>query len=394
MTGRAVAWVALIALLGCPQKPMVPCGPGTCSGCCSPAGVCNQDNGADATCGQPGTSCVDCTHIGQHCVDATTCGGDLGGGAGGGGVLCNTACGPGTCNPCTSGCCFGNICSSCGGAGGDVVPANGVDNPCTFDSDCRTVDTTLTGQRGEPGGPALCQVIESATHDAYPDGYCTRRCDDDLQCGFRDICGTFGGTWGEALSICYHGCDFDSDCTDINGLPRPGYVCHTFDKTLSPSGVCLPSNFVAFDAGPPPGRFTAGSACTQDSDCQQQTPWGHCITATLGDAGDPTGFTDGYCAIDCTMTVSDAWCMGLGAGEAPDGGAVCAKQVTFDVNFTPFVTWQCVAGCDPPCRSGYFCNNSLCEPDCSLGTLCSGCQSAQGCDVFGSCDPMTHGCFP
>jgi hypothetical protein len=247
------------------------------------------------------------------------------------------------------------------------------------------------------GGPAVCQkqqvqILPGATQatpgTTYPGGYCTRQCYADTQCGTGNLCGYYGGEWGEGLNICYHGCSVDADCR------QPGYLCLTVNPSGAPTGVCTPSNLSDgglqfFDAGRPPARTTIGKACAQDSDCQTETKYGSCLKAIATDGGS-SGYANGYCTADCTMAVADSWCMGLGTDQVADGGAWCLPLLFTDANSTPFVTWQCVAGCNPAgpaCRTGYECAaNGLfsspgnpintCEPDC---TATSDCKSTGGC---------------
>jgi hypothetical protein len=204
---------------------------------------------------------------------------------------------------------------------------------CTQDTDCAGVDVTTNRM----GGPAVCvkvetQLLPGATQAvpgaAYPGGMCSRQCYADTQCGTGNLCGYFGGEWGEALNICYQGCSVDSDC-------RTGYLCLTVNPMGSPTGVCIPSNLPDgglefFAAGPPPGRNTVGKACAQDSDCRTETQYGLCIKAmqTAADGGMvASGYGGGYCTADCTMTVSDSWCMGGSPAASADGGASCLPML-------------------------------------------------------------------
>jgi hypothetical protein len=293
------------------------------------------------------------------------------------------------------------------------------------DGDCTGVDVTTNTM----GGPAVCQKVEvqilpgatqASPGTAYTGGYCTRQCYDDTQCGNGNLCGYYGGEWGEALNICYQGCSVDSDCVKM-GHPAGSYLCLTVNPNGQPTGVCIPSNLPDggldfFDAGTPPARNTVGKACAMDSDCRTETQYGFCIksTGTLTDGGMvASGYANGYCTADCTMAVADSWCMGLGAGAA-DGGAWCLPLLQTDMNNVPFVSWQCVAGCTPggtDCRTGYECapnglfssaTNTLntCEPNCAAlpdGGPSSDCAAAGGCltsiGCYGlMCDATTHAC--
>jgi hypothetical protein len=298
-------------------------------------------------------------------------------------------------------------------------PDGGCDGPlgrvvgdtCTSDGDCDGVDVTTNTM----GGPAICQkqqtqlfpgATQAMAGASYPGGYCTRQCYEDTQCGDGNLCGYFGGEWGEALNICYHGCSVDTDC-------RTGYLCLTVNPNGQPTGVCIPSNLpdggvAFFDAGTPPTRGTVGKACTADLDCQTGSAYGRCIKSTNAVDGGASGYPDGYCTADCTMAVADSWCMGLSTAHASDGGAWCLPMLFTDTSNVPFVSWQCIAGCAPggtDCRAGYDCAaNGLfstststlnsCEPDCTAASDCAssgGCLTSLGCYGL-MCDATTHAC--
>jgi len=341
--------------LACQKDPAAPCGPGTCAGCCDSSGACVMDNGSNVTCGSDGAACADCFAGGAICGPAKTCVGLDGG--------CPT-CGPGTCDPCTNGCCVQNQCTTCS------VGGPGIGDACATRFDCSGVDQLLVDAQGRRGGPPICRTVETSG-TAYPGGYCTRQCDDDAQCGDGNFCGTRGGPWGEAPSLCYRGCAQDSDCRQPPGTP--GYSCFGFDAQRSTSGVCVPAQANPLDAGPPPGPGVPGSSCQRDVDCPASMGvLGHCIHASTGDGG-PSGYTSGYCLFDCTAAASDAWC-------SSDGGARCVPTLTLDAQQVPNVSWQCVGACSGSCRLGYVCADAgLCEPDCTLPTDCAGCLTATGC---------------
>jgi hypothetical protein len=357
--------VLVMLAVACHQDPPGPCGPGTCAGCCDSSGACVTDNGSNVTCGINGDACADCFASGAICGPTKACVG-LDGGC--------PVCGPGTCEPCTGGCCVQNQCSTCTGDG------PGVGAGCTSRFDCTGIDQLLIDSAGRPGGPPICRTSESPSGTLYPGGFCTRQCDDDAQCGAGNVCGTYGGRWGETTSLCYPGCDVDADCHRSSG-----YRCFVVDPTRSPGGVCVPAAASPLDAGPSPGPGVPGSSCQADFDCRTSGgALGHCIRATLSDGGS-SGFTRGYCVFDCTAAASDAWCSG-------DGGASrCLPIVTVDSHHAPSVSWQCVAACGSSCRAGYVCADAgVCQPDCSLPNDCNGCLTATGCMPL-TCD-VTHTC--
>jgi hypothetical protein len=258
------------------------------------------------------------------------------------------------------------------------------------------------------GGPAICQKVEvqilpgatTASPGApYVGGYCTRQCYASDQCGTGNRCGFYGGFWGEALNLCYKGCDVDTDC-------RAGYVCLPVASS-SPSGLCVPSNLpdgglTVFDAGTPPAHGTVGKDCATDSECQTETLYGSCLKGTLPDGG-MSGFGTGECVVDCTMTVDDAWCNGQAEFDAVDGGARCDAIAVNDQSGAPLVIWECKKGCttNTDCKAGYHCTadgfgDNVCEPNCdnagaaaSCGT--GGCLTSWGC-FTATCNTTTHDC--
>ena len=128
----AALTVALLATSGCgdEENPPEPCGPGTCSGCCSAQGSCVEVNtsvSSTATCGLNGSACQTC-QSGDKCEN---------------GACVQIPCGPGSC----TGCCQGGLCvaspndQACGTNGGpcddrdlsfraddqDILMTNGVE---------------------------------------------------------------------------------------------------------------------------------------------------------------------------------------------------------------------------------------------------------------------------
>jgi hypothetical protein len=81
-----------------------------------------------------------------------------------------------------------------------------VGNACTGDTDCGGVAMSCTTTtRGAMG-----------TTTTYPEGYCSARCIEDIDCGAGGVC--VGGFAGIAAGNCYKACAADSAC-------RTGYRC-------------------------------------------------------------------------------------------------------------------------------------------------------------------------
>src|SRR5262249_36148669 len=161
----------------------------------------------------------------------------------------------------------------------------------------------------------------------------TRRCDSDGECGDGNFCAFYLGNLGEATNICTKGCAQDADC-------RTGYICVGIDS--AGDGICLPATasdggLAEFDAGPGIAPATLGKDCMADTDCQTETGYGICRKpmGLQADGGmGPTGFQSGFCTADCTMAVSDGWCMGGNMDQGGDGGAFCLPQYFTFTDFT------------------------------------------------------------
>jgi hypothetical protein len=234
----------------------------------------------------------------------------------------------------------------------------------------------------------------------YPGGYCTRQCSGGSQCGTGNLCGIYGGQWGDVSNICLKGCNFTVEC-------RSGYVCFTVAPGRTPSGFCIPSNLpdgglALFDAGPGPSAATLGKDCVSDSDCQDETGYGACLSSVLIDGGQ-SGYGTGECVADCSMTGSDSWCDGTPVGSYVDAGARCDAVSFIDAGI-PVLRYLCKNGCTTgaDCKAGYHCAvdqtfGRVCEPNCdnvgAADTCPPGwCMSSWGCLDYGTCNPVTHDC--
>src|SRR5688572_2489009 len=81
------------------------CGPSNCnSGCCDSDGKCVATVG-DKACGASGNACVDCSAQSQTCVSGACV--SASNSDGGNNNNLPDGCGPGTKNPCATGCCNG-----------------------------------------------------------------------------------------------------------------------------------------------------------------------------------------------------------------------------------------------------------------------------------------------
>jgi hypothetical protein len=283
----------------------------------------------------------------------------------------------------------------------------GIGDSCISDLDCTGVDVSDSN-----GGPAICRKQQvqlrpggqAVAGAAYTDGYCTRTCYDNTQCGTGNRCGIYGGVVGESVSICYKGCAANGDC-------RAGYNCVQL-FSAAPVGICAPASlpdggFQIYDAGPGPSLSTLGADCTQNSDCQNETQYGFCLQPTLPDGG-LSGYGTGECVADCRMAPTAAWCMGLAEFGRSDGGAECDALAVVNSTNGPAVLRLCKRGCtsDTDCKAGYHCTadafgSKVCEPDCdNMGAAAecgaSACLTSWGCLSGRTCGGTdggnAHGC--
>ena len=177
-----------------------------------------------------------------------------------------------------------------------------VGSTCTADGDC---------------DQGRCLLDEPITSSTYPDGYCTRRCAVDADCGERGVCapGFFPGSGGG----CYLGCEQDADCG------RDGYRC----RASGDAGICAPG----------PKRLpddAVGNACASDDDCG-----GGPMTCTtkVGQLDAPDGYCSQRCAID----------------DDCGAGGICVSPVDTIL----ISSGSCYRSCTPPggCRDGYTCRS-------------------------------------
>ncbi len=334
-------------MVGSPQTCNVVCETRPVDTCvagdqCCPSN-CNRQNDADCACA-PTTSCnalaFECGSVFDGCSD----------------VNCGTCRGTTTCvnnscvetfgigEPCAAGAadceiCFsqersawaGGYCSKrcptdCGAA------AHCVDFPdlataicmsdCTSDADCRSgyVCADIDGASGSECVPTAngttkvggaCTVINDCTGGldgicwsgalSTPDGYCTKRCSTDSDCGTGAHC---------SQERCYADCSSSTDC-------RTGYLC--FDPADEGRDSCLPAGL---------GDGQVGDACEYVRDCSG---------GEYAICGDVAATPNGYCTILC----------GPGEGTCP------AESFCYDVGNQPICVDECSENTD--CRNGYRC---------------------------------------
>jgi hypothetical protein len=180
-------------------------------------------------------------------------------------------------------------------------------------------------------GEGRCRLSERITGAVYPNGYCTGRCVEDVDCGARGLCtpGFLG-----AIGACVLRCADDVECG------RDGYRC----RVIGGVGRCAP--------GPKPlPDHVAGNACASDGDCG-----GGAMTCNDALAG--VAALDGYCSQRCAI---DDDC---------GGGGVCISGI----GVVTLATGLCYKACSLPeqCRDGYSCRSltgsandpsGVCAPD-------------------------------
>lgn len=216
-------------------------------------------------------------------------------------------------------------------------PAGATGSRCASDADC-LLDGAICFDEGE---------------GYLVDGYCTRACEADADCGGGAFCaelvGIQPGDAGppESLRLCVARCCDGAACPD-------GLLCQSIFAGFADIGGpgCMPGDPDARDGDACEGAF----ACNVDSVClaSPETPGGYCTT------------------IGCTVG-DDRTC-------APGGDAVCGRTEDLDRGF-------CVDTCssDADCRGaeGYRCEGL------GAGGVCAHAQVADTCraDVDCGLDP-------
>lgn len=213
--------------------------------------------------------------------------------------------------------------------------------------------------------------------NAYPGGYCTRRCISDSDCGAGAECAIGIGLIGEAENICM------ATCTGAGsqGSCRSGYRCVDVYGDGS-QVVCMPPVNV-FDAGTPASPGLEGSACSSNASCMPPNT-GFCNMSGQG-------FPSGSCSADCSM----------GNGTFCGSNGVCnLERVAANDGLGDLALGRCYESCtsqpdggtNGTCRAGYFCSpysgtfggGGFCKPRCDSANF-PGC-GADTCDVpSGAC---------
>lgn len=250
----------------------------------------------------------------------------------------------------------------------DLVASLGVGMPCPNGNEC---------------GPGMLCLGSKLDAQLPAEGYCTKACTNDPDCGANAFCGPPIDKVG---NLCWARCGANDTCTNPKQIcgRRLGGFTDLVNK------ACLPGSASAKD----------GSPCKTFGDCNRNQA---CVA-------NPFDFPGGYCAtIGCTVGDSTTC--------APGGTPVCLPAD--NLNF-------CFAGCmgDGDCRvnEGYKClqppgvNTKIClminpigqhckvQADCAGGppwscivdqTLPAGYCSIIGCDAKGDTGCPTNGhCVP
>lgn len=352
----------------CSATPITAC---TAGDSCCPSG-CTSETDTDCSC-TPRTTCAtgECGTVDDGCGGALDCGTC----ATGGGCDVDADCASGICvtEPssgwpggfCTLGCATDADCgadSHCGyiEGGSGVCVAN-----CADDTDCRSGYTCRNDDEDSPAtrecapsgigtaaiGEACASTADCSGGDVafclvqdrgWQDGYCTRTCTSDGDCGGAAHCAAIGE---DGVGVCMTNCTGPTCRT-------PGYACHDFDGDSQTE--CAPAAT---------GTGTTGSACRNTFECMGGVD-GLCIT-------NPE-WVDGYCTVlDCT---NDTDCTSTAGGHCSEVGA--GANV-------------CTAGCtsDADCRTpGYACydvdgnGRNECWPAATgTGAVGSACQFTWQC---------------
>ncbi|MBI3181478.1 MAG: hypothetical protein HYZ28_04990 [Myxococcales bacterium] len=358
--------------------------PGSCNstncatGCCS-GGLCVPYNQQTASqCGSGGSVCIGCTP-GNSCVNGTCVG--------------TQGCGPGTTNPCSTGCCSGfganALCllgtsnTNCGTGGAQCQTCNTSAGQSCQAQQCQggsaDAGSSLTGKAcsfasdcAGLGTGAQCRQSTQTGAGTYSGGYCTKTCQTNADCPTDAMCMNFGATYDEPSPLCVNKCQPPNSTSSPQC--RTGYACYGLSgNPPPPDGVCWIYPPPQLDAGI---SNKTGQPCAGDTQCQNPPLDGFCIEATLPDGGQ-SGFTGGSCSAPCTDDTkcgTNGICIGFGSGTAycfssctaPLGGQStcrstynCSALYLADGGLYP--TGMCWPSCLNPgnaCPSGYTCNAS------------------------------------
>lgn len=213
-------------------------------------------------------------------------------------------------------------------------------------ADCQALSEAMChrgdGEPCELDAQCVSGLCLDETTTGFPQGMCSRICDDSADCASPMAC----GNTRSGISFCTQDCEATADC-------RPGYAC--FGLSLLGADHCAPH-------------------CETDNDCpqtQQCNPWtGLCNDTVVGAengaacfGGDPCrgnfcsfDYPDGYCLSFCSL--SSGWCPGDNVCSDLYGGGALDLGICLD---------GCLVQSDCM-RSGYSC-----EPNpFGSGTVCIG----------------------
>jgi hypothetical protein len=307
--------------------------------------------------------------------------GNISGNCGKGGAVCQKCA---STESCTNQACIGPDAGT-GPAAGTLGAA------CSSAAEC-----TQVGNLNVAPKPALCKQTTSTGNLTYPNGYCTRRCIQDADCGSTGTCIYYMGPFGEAENICLLKCSGAGTCA----RKADGYGCYDYNFGDTPADwACwVPQSdggtpnlfeFEFFDAGTPANQGVMGGPCVNSTQCQPPAQ-GVCIQE-VSDAGTNAGETSGYLGGSCTADCS----LGLFTENYCGDGGSCNLYAFNIPNQDPIVAGLCEAKCDPTaavgtCRTGYTCesrsssqptlgkcvprcnNPGLPQPACAQGETCDG----------------------
>ena len=160
-----------------------------------------------------------------------------------------------------SGCDMGENCALIGQAGGTATQGVCLEN-CTMDADCSTMGDRCVDTDGNSStecvpafadGTGVVGDACASTNDcsggidgfcfeedmgAFPAGYCSENCEDDMMCPGGSTCQTFSTGENTTISFCTADCDANNPCS------RTGYEC--LDPmnlmTTTGAGFCFDPN--------------------------------------------------------------------------------------------------------------------------------------------------------
>ncbi len=227
------------ALVACAPR----CGPGTCAGCCDPAGTCRSGS-QESACGARGLACVACG-FGICAVGACLSGTNAGAGAAGGGPSGGGATIGGGASGGGSTTVDGGQCSRC--RYGELCTVDGGGVSCTSDFDAQTRPYCAScGARPEACGTGA--------------NFCLIR-GDELECGVDCSRGQqcpVGYECADVSVSTFLECSASSPCASNPTLPCGG-------GSTCPNGGACDTGFCR------PACSSGSCGCLVDSDCPRET---------------------------------------------------------------------------------------------------------------------------